>query len=98
MNLGISVGEIIFYALNLIFLAWPVILLAPLRMRRNKLRTIALLWVFLAVIRPVYAVSNVPKFEFIIREPQYTVIFALIGFAILLIWSGSKWPFRKVEG
>jgi surface polysaccharide O-acyltransferase-like enzyme len=98
MSPGIDIGEIIFYALNLIFLAWPVILLAPLRTRRNKLRTIALLWVFLAVIRPIYAVSNVPKFNFIIGEPLYTVLFALIGFAILLIWSGSKWPFRKVEG
>jgi len=97
MSLGIDIGEIIFYALNLVFLAWPVILLAPLRASRNKLRTSALLWVFLAVIRPIYAVSSVPEFDFIIGEPLYTVLFALTGLAILVIWIIHKWPFRHVE-
>jgi len=98
MNMDVDAGQVVSYILNLVFLAWPLLLLSPLRLERHKLRAVALLWVFLAVIRPVYAVSNVPKFDFIIGEPLYTALFSLTGFVILVLWAVNKWPRRKGEG
>ena len=95
MRSGIEIGQILFQCLNVLFLLWPLVIAAPLLKKKNKLRTIALLWVCLALIRPIYAVSEYPKFEFIIGEPLYTLIFALLGFGVLYTWLVFKWPFRE---
>jgi hypothetical protein len=97
MKSGIGIGQILFQCLNVLFLFWPLIIVAPLLMKRNKLRMSALLWVFLALLRPIYAVSKYPKFEFMIGEPLYTLLFALLGFGVLYIWLVFKWPFREAN-
>jgi pilus assembly protein TadC len=98
MRSEIEIGQILFQGLNVLFLLWPLAIAAPLLMRKNKLRTIALSWVCLALIRPIYAVSKYPKLEFIMGEPLYTLLFAVLGFAILNIWLVNKWPYREAKG
>lgn len=98
MRSGIEIGKILLQGLNVLFLLLPIIIAALLLMKKNKLRTIALLYVCLALIRPIYAVSKYPKFEFLIGEPLYTLLFAILGFAILNIWLVNKWPYREAQG
>ncbi len=93
MDLNVPLSTVLLTALNVLFVFWPVILIAPIFWRRvDRLRIVALLWLFLGIGKLIYEVSLEAPFEFLIPEPQNTMLFGGFGVLLLGIWIVEKRP------
>ena len=78
--------QMLSYAFDLVFVAWPILVLSPLQGRRPFLSKMLLAWGLVATMRVFLFFSSVPPLFRLIPEPLNTVLF----FASGILLSGIK--------
>jgi len=84
VDLGIRFGDVLFTMVAFLFPFWPLVVLAPIVYKGDILAKMLVMWGLMLLARIVIAFSPLPTVDFLIREPANTVLFLIVGGAILL--------------
>jgi hypothetical protein len=84
MDVGIRLGDVVFTMVAFLFPFWPLVVLAPIVYRGNILAKMLAMWGVMMLARIVIAFSPLPIVDVLIHEPFNTVLFLLVGGAIVL--------------
>ena len=91
--------QMLFYIFAMVFDFWPVLLLAPIRNRRNGIRNMVYVWGFWAIIRIILFFNPEPiSKSLFIPEPLSTVLFFVTGFILISTWIGvTYWKRSRIR-
>ena len=83
MDFGIRLGDVLLPMLAFLFPFWPLVVLAPIVYKGNILAKMLGVWGLMLLVRLILAFSPLPAVDFIIHEPANTVLFLLVGVAVI---------------
>jgi len=92
IELNIPYQDVLFTTLNVIFMAWPLLLISPLQRRKGILPGMVIMWIVLAIVRIILAFNPRPSL-ILIPEPLNTTLFLSAGavlFVVLILASLTR--------
>ena len=78
LKFDIPYQDVLFTALSVVFMAWPLLLVSPLQRRKGVLTNMIAIWVFLGIVRVILTFNPRPTLT-LISEPLNTSLFFAAG-------------------
>jgi len=85
MDLGVRLTDVLSFFFPTLFAAWPLFLLVPLGWRDRSLRSFAVIWCFLALVRFASVFFQGTGLR-VIPEPLSTALFLAAGALIVAVF------------
>ena len=79
---------------SILFMFWPLILVAPISRRRNVIPAMLVLWFFMLVVRIAAEVFLDDEQFFSLFGPWYTVAFGITGIVLIGLLLGNRYVSR----
>jgi len=83
-------------AFSIVFLMWPLMLIAPLRWRGPVLRSMVVMWSVMAMARALAALEDSPLSWSPVPDPLYTALFVVVGAVLWAAWGLQRARRRRV--
>jgi len=83
MDVGMHLPDVLFTMASFLFPFWPLVVLAPVVYKGNILAKMLVMWGLMLLVRIIVAFSQLPTVDFLIHEPANTILFLLVGGAIV---------------